>query len=100
MIQGKIEAVSVKAFVTKAGADMFKIGIKIDGVFYNTVSKFPEQKFKKGDEVFFETQEQYPDSIVMGTLKNINGAFKPATTKSFTGQDILVTALKKENAEL
>ncbi len=100
MIQGKIEAVSVKPFVTKGGASMFKVGYKIDGTWYNSVSKFEEQKIKKNDEVFFETQEQYPESIVLGTLKTVKGAFKETTVRTTTGQEVLVKSLQKEVAEL
>lgn len=104
MMQGKIEAVSIKPFITKAGASMFKIGIKIEGTFYNTVSKFAEQKFKKGDEVFFETQDQWPDSIIMGTLKIINGSFTPKTTATWKDVELPhvyeAKAAKKKIAEL
>ncbi len=102
MIQGQIQAVSVKPFVTKAGVDMFKIGIKIDGTFYNTVSKFSDTKYKKGDQVFFETQDQYPDSIVTGTVKLINSAFeaKTTTTTVTTGQTVLINSMKREIEDL
>lgn len=101
MIQGKIEAMTQKEFITKNGANMFKIGIKVDGAWYNTISKFTEQKYQKGSEVFFETQVEYPSSIVLGTLKVITEHFTPKTgTKSFTGQDILIKALQKENEDL
>jgi len=106
MIKGTVEAVSVKPFVTKAGASMFKIGIKIEGLWYNSVSKFEEQKFKKGTDVFFEVQEQWPDSIVMGTLKITNGVtattilqggHKDASTNPSYNE---VKKLRAENAEL
>ena len=72
MIRGKIGAISIKDFVTKAGVSMLKIGIKIDGNWYSTVSKF-QPKYTKGTEVFFETQADYPDSITMGSLKVVPG---------------------------
>jgi hypothetical protein len=102
MIQGQIEAISVKPFVTKAGVDMFKIGIKVDGTFYNTVSKFADTKYKKGDQVFFETQEQYPDSIMTGTVKIINNAFesKKTTAPATTGQTVLINSMKREIEDL
>ncbi len=78
MIRGKIGAISVKEFVTKAGVGMLKIGIKIDGNWYSTVSKF-QPKYTKGTEVFFEVQNDYPDSIVMGSLKVVSGGPTAAT---------------------
>ncbi len=106
MISGTIEAMNVKPFVTKTGSDMLKIGIKIDGQWYNTVSKF-EPKYTKGTEVFFETQTDYIDSIVMGTLKISTGqtankiladSHKPFTSDAVTAFE--VKKLRKENEEL
>lgn len=93
MISGTVEAVSVKPFVTKAGASMFKIGYKIAGAWYNSVSKFEQQRIKKGMDIFFEVQDQWPDSIVMGTIKTVTGptanailgdSYKPVTIDTRT----------------
>ncbi len=69
MITGKVQSVNVEDFTTKTGKNMFKIQLNVDGKLFKTISNFKDFKFKTGDEVMFEVQDQYPDSIVVGTLK-------------------------------
>lgn len=69
MISGKLQAIGVSPFTTKSGKDMFKLELTVNNTLYTTISKFEDVKFKVGDNVFFEVQEQYPTSIELGTLK-------------------------------
>jgi uncharacterized protein YciU (UPF0263 family) len=73
MIKGKIESVKEEPFTSKAGVDLFKLAIKVNGTFYYTISKF-EGSVKKGQEVMFEVKPDKETEIVIGSLKKASAA--------------------------
>lgn len=94
MIKGKVEAVKTEAFTSKAGAELFKVAIKVNDTWFNTISKF-DNSVKKGTEVVFEVKEDRPTDIVIGTLKKTTTGAADVLLQRIAELELRVTALEK-----